>query len=116
MKKSLLFISIIFSGAVAQAQTSPELTKTSYLTNLTGRVMQAYPNPASDQVTIQHVSSPNRAVISIISTDGRVLLHRTVVPNTLQTQFSVGILSKGMYLLRFDDGKGDVRTTRLIKD
>lgn len=116
MKKFLLSISIVFSGAVVLAQTSPEIAKTAYLTNLTGKVMQVYPNPVSDQVTVQHVSSPNRAVISIISTDGRVLLHRTVVPHALQTQFSVGVLSKGMYILRFDDGKGDVRTTRLIKD
>ena len=78
--------------------------------------MQAYPNPASDQVIIQHVSSPQRAVIAIISTDGRVLLQRTVIANTLQTQLNVGMLSKGIYIIRFDDAKGDVRTLQLVKN
>lgn len=116
MKKFLLSISITLTGAVAWAQMAPEIAKTAYLTNLTGKVMQVYPNPAKDEVTVQHVSSPNRAIISIISTDGRILLHRTVVPNTLQTQFSVGMLSKGIYIMRFDDSRGDVRTIRLVKD
>ena len=78
--------------------------------------MQAYPNPASDQVIIQHVSSPQRAVITIISTDGRVLLQRTVIANTLQTQLNVGMLSKGIYIIRFHDAKGDVRTLQLVKN
>lgn len=78
--------------------------------------MQAYPNPATDQVTIQHVSSTERAVISIVSTDGRIILQRIVMPNTLQTQFSVGILSKGIYILKFDDSRGDIRTLQLVKN
>ena len=123
MKKILLYTSFIFCGMAAFSQTSPNLnqpspniTKTAYTTNLTGKVMQAYPNPASDQVIIQHVSSPQRAVITIISTDGKVLLQRTVIANTLQTQLNVGMLSKGIYIIRFDDAKGDVRTLQLLKN
>jgi predicted RNA-binding protein with EMAP domain len=130
MKKSLLFTSFVFCALISFAQItpngfgtetnlnqpSPNINKTAYLTNLTGKVMQAYPNPATDQVTIQHVAPANRAVISVISTDGRVLFQQTVLPNTLQTQFSVGTLSKGMYILKFDDSKGDVRVTQLVKN
>lgn len=123
MKKLLLFISFTFCGIAVFSQTSPNLNqsspniaKTAYLTNLTGKVMQAYPNPATDQVTIQHVSSTERAVISIVSTDGRIILQRIVMPNTLQTQFSVGILSKGIYILKFDDSRGDIRTLQLVKN
>ena len=116
MKKLLLFATIFLSGIAAQAQTTPELTKTAWLTNNTGKVMQAYPNPAADEVTIQHVSSPERAVITIISTDGRILLQRTVVPNTLQTQLHIDMLSKGIYIVKFETAKGDVRTLRLVKN
>ncbi|MBK8521729.1 MAG: T9SS type A sorting domain-containing protein [Ferruginibacter sp.] len=116
MKKLLLFATIILSGIAAQAQTTPELTKTAWLTNNTGKAMQAYPNPAVSEVTIQHVSSPERAILSIISTDGRILLQRTIVANTLQTQLHIGMLSKGMYIVKFEGAKGDVRTLRLVKN
>lgn len=130
MKKILLISTFVFCGLISFSQvtsnsfgtqqniqqSSPNISKTAYLTNVTGKVMQAYPNPATDQVTIQHVAPANRAVISVISTDGRILFQQTVMPNTLQTQFSVGLLSKGMYILRFDDSKGDVRTTQLVKN
>jgi Secretion system C-terminal sorting domain len=125
MKKLLLFASWSFCGIAALAQitptftgteTSPNICKTACLTNLTGKVMQAYPNPATDQVIIQHVSSPERAVIFLISTDGRVLQQRTVMPNTLQTQINIGMLNKGIYILKYDDSKGDVRTIQLVKN
>lgn len=130
MKKLLLFIPLGFCGLISFAQItpngfgtetnlsqpSPNINKTAYLTNLTGKVMQAYPNPATDQVTIQHVAPANRAVISVISTDGKIVFQQTVLPNTFQTQFSVGRLSKGMYILKFDDSKGDVRTLQLVKN
>ncbi len=116
MKHLLLFTSFIFCGIAALAQTSPNIVKTAYLTNATGKVMQAYPNPATDQVIIQHVSSPQKAVIYVVSTDGKVLQQRTVVPNTLQTQLSIGMLTKGVYILKYDDAKGDVRTLQLVKN
>ena len=97
-------------------QQSPNLAKTAYLTNLNGKAMQAYPNPVIDQVTIQYVSSAQRAVLSVVSTDGRVLQQQTVMPNTLQTELHLGRLNKGMYILRFDDSKGDVRTIQLLKN
>lgn len=116
MKKILLFASFVFCGLLSFSQTTPELNKTAYLTNLNGKAVQAYPNPATDQVTVQHVAFANRAVVSVISTDGKVVFQQTVLPNTLQTQFSVGGLSRGMYILKFDDSKGDVRTLQLVKN
>jgi Secretion system C-terminal sorting domain len=116
MKKLYLLTAIIFIGFAVQAQNTPELTKTAWLTNNTGKVMQAYPNPATDQVIIQHVSSTQTAVISIVSTSGKVLQQHTVVPNTLQTELHIGLLNKGIYIVRFDDGKSDVRTLQLVKN
>lgn len=130
MKKILLFTSFIFCGMLAfsqiypnNAQTapnlnqqSPQIIKTAYLTNNTGKLMQAYPNPARDQVVVQHMASIDRAVISIINNDGRILQQQTVMPNTLQTELRITNLSRGIYIVRFDNARGDVRTLKLVKD
>jgi hypothetical protein len=97
-------------------QQSPNIVKTAYLTNLTGKIMQAYPNPATDHVLLQHHSTSERAIIFIVSTDGQILQQRTVLPNTLQTELNIGRLNKGIYILKFDDGRGDVRTLKLVKN
>ena len=123
MKKFLFFISFTVYSIFALAQStqpitqqSPNIVKTAYLTNLTGKIMQAYPNPATDHVIIQHHSSAERAVIFLVSTDGQVLQQRTVLPNTLQTELHIGRLNKGIYILKFDDGRGDIRTLKLVKN
>ncbi|MEO7306557.1 MAG: T9SS type A sorting domain-containing protein [Ferruginibacter sp.] len=123
MKKLSLLISFAFYGIIASAQVtqqvtqqSPNIVKTAYLTNLNGKIMQAYPNPATDHVIIQHHSSAERAVISLVSTDGQIMEQRTVLPNTLQTELNIGRLNKGIYILKFDDGRGDVRTLKLVKN
>jgi hypothetical protein len=130
MKKILLLTTFIF-GAIAGFsqiypdnsgtasnlhQPSPNISKTAYLTNLTGKVMQAYPNPARDEVIIQHVSSADRAVISLINRDGKILQQQRVMPNTLQTQLWIGTLPRGIYIIRFDNARGDIRTLKLVKD
>ncbi len=115
MKKIFLFAAIISICIAAQAQTTSELSKTAWLTNNTGKVMQAYPNPATDQVIIQHVSSPETAVMSIVSTSGKILQQHTVVPNVLQTQLHIKLLNKGIYIVRFETASGDIRTLQLVK-
>jgi Secretion system C-terminal sorting domain len=119
--KQLVILIILISGsgnAFAQAvpEGSPNIARTGYLTNLNGKMMQAYPNPAIGEVNIQHVATKERASISIISTDGKVLQQRLVLPNTFQTKLNVSMLNKGLYILRFDDLKGDVRTLQLVKN
>jgi len=130
MKKTLLFTTFILCGMIVfsqiypdhsatatnRNQPSPNIIKTVYLTNLTGKAMQAYPNPATDQVIVQHVSSAERASIFVLNADGKILQQRTVVPNELQTRLQVGMLSKGIYIVRYDNGKGDVRTLQLVKN
>lgn len=130
MKKILLFTSFVFCGMLAFSQIysnntqtapdlnqqSPNMTKTAYLTNNTGKLMQAYPNPARDQVVVQHMASADRAVIYLINTDGKILLQQTVMPNTLQTELRIANLNRGIYIVRFDNARGDVRTLKLVKD
>ena len=116
MKKLFLIIIIVISGTASFAQGTPNMSETAYLTNLNGKMMQAYPNPASSEVNVQHVATSERATISIISTDGKILQQRLVLPNTFQTKLNVSMLNKGLYILRFTDGKGDVRTVQLVKN
>ncbi len=116
MKKLFLFTIIISISIAAQAQTLPALSKTAWLTNNTGKVMQAYPNPATDQVIMQFVSSPETAVMSVVSTSGKILQQHTVVPNTMQTQLHIGLLDKGIYIVRFATASGDIRTLQLVKN
>lgn len=116
MKKLFLFATIIITGMTVLAQTTTNLTGKAWLTNNTGKVMQAYPNPATDEVIIQHVSSSKTAILSVLSTSGKVLQQHTVVPNTLQTQLHIGLLNKGIYLVRLENAKGDVRTLQLVKN
>lgn len=96
MKKILLFAVIVSICIAAQAQTTHALCKTAWLTNNTNKVMQAYPNPATGQVIIQHVSSHETAVLSVVSTSGEILQQHTIVPNTLQTQLHIALLNKGI--------------------
>ena len=130
MKKIIAFISALCWGFAASSQVypnnaqsssdlhqpSPQLAQVAYLSRLDGKLMQAYPNPAKDEVVIQHVASDNRAVLSIINPDGRILQQQTVMPQTLQTSLHIGKLSRGIYMVRFDDNRGDVRVLRLVKD
>jgi hypothetical protein len=130
MKKILLFMLGMICGMIAFPQMYPDITqtasnlnepspniaKTAYLTNVTGKLMQAYPNPARDEVIIQHMASTDRAVIYVINLDGKILQQQTVMPNTLQTDLHIGSLSRGLYIVRFDNSRGDIRTLRLVKD
>ena len=115
MKKLFLFAAIISCAIATQSQTTTALSKTAWLTNNTGKVMQAYPNPATDQVIIQHISSPETALLSVVSSSGKILQQHTVVPNTLQTQLHIGLLNRGIYVIRFETARGDIRTIQLVK-
>lgn len=119
MKQFVLFAIMTCFCLVGSSQAldhSPNIARVGYLTNLNGKMMQASPNPAISEVNVQHVSTAERATISIISTDGKVLQQRLVAPNSLQTKLNVSMLNKGLYILRFDDSKGDVRTVQLVKN
>ncbi len=87
-----------------------------YMKDETGMQVQAYPVPARDQVTIQHEKASANSMISLLSPDGRVAKHVRVVLNTLQTQININELGKGVYIIRYDNGDGNVQTGKLIKD
>lgn len=78
-------------------------------------VLKAFPQPAPDQITVQHPQVGNGSSISITAMDGRTI--RTVVPasGSIQTRLRLDGLAKGLYLLRFTDSEGTVQIIKLVK-
>ena len=78
--------------------------------------VQLYPMPAKDQVYLQHEKAPQNASISVISPDGKIIQRLNAVANTIQTSINISRLKAGLYIVRYDDGNGDVQTAKLIKN
>jgi Secretion system C-terminal sorting domain len=79
-------------------------------------LIQLYPVPATDQVTIQHNQSFEKAMIVLSGLDGRVLQQVNVSPFTLQTQLNINGLAKGIYIVQYYNGKDRFQTAKLIKN
>lgn len=82
----------------------------------TGSALQLYPVPANDQVTIQHAKSSTNAVITLYSPVGKLLQQVKAAPLTLQTQLNVSNLSKGVYIVKYNDGIAQEQSAMLIKN
>lgn len=78
--------------------------------------IEIYPLPAHDQVTIQHNLSSDRATITLYSNDGKLIMQKLVLPNTLQTQLNISNVNGGLYIVRYDDGKGKIESKNLYKN
>jgi len=78
--------------------------------------IQLYPMPARDQVYVQHEKAPAKASITIYGMDGRTIKLLQAIPNTYQTSLNISNLKSGMYMVKYDDGKGDIQTAKLIKN
>ena len=78
--------------------------------------IQIYPVPAVDQVTIQHSKASDKTIITLVSPDGKVLQQKVAVPNSFQTQLDLGMLTKGIYIVKYDDGNGDVQNAKIVKN
>jgi hypothetical protein len=81
----------------------------------TGQI-QIYPVPAQDIVYVQHDKAPMKATITIHSLDGRLVRQVQAISNSYQTSINVNGLTAGIYLVRYDDGNGDVQSAKLIKN
>lgn len=86
-----------------------------YVSNQPLTQLEIYPVPANDMVTVQHNPSPNAAKITLITTNGRIIKELMPVANSYQTQIHIGTLPKGIYLLRYDDGKNNIMSGKIIK-
>lgn len=78
--------------------------------------LQVYPQPAFEQITIQHNKATERAVFTLYSQDGKIIMQKLAMPHTLQTQLNISNLNSGLYMIRFDDGSGKVQSKTIIKN
>lgn len=81
-----------------------------------GASIQLYPVPSNNLVTVQHNKSSAKAVITLYSAEGRLIQIVPTVTNTLQTQVNVSGLVRGVYIVKYDDGNGDVQSMKLIRN
>jgi hypothetical protein len=77
--------------------------------------LKAFPMPAARTLTVQH-SNANATSALHLFTQGGVLLG-SIKPgfNAQQTVLDLSFVRPGLYLVRFDDGKGNIETLKVIK-
>jgi hypothetical protein len=78
--------------------------------------IKLYPVPATDLLYIEHKKQSAKGTVSVISIDGKVLIQTFTQPGSYQTSVYVNQLPAGIYMIKYDDGKGTVQTTRFIKN
>jgi Secretion system C-terminal sorting domain len=75
-----------------------------------------YPDPATNDITIQHKRLSANAKMTITSLDGQII--KVIFPSegVSHTQVDISRFAPGMYFLMLDDGKGDIQSAKLIKN
>ncbi|UOG74618.1 T9SS type A sorting domain-containing protein [Hymenobacter tibetensis] len=68
-------------------------------------VLQAYPNPSQNQLTLAHPAAHRGAHLAVYSFDGRQVLHLPVSAGTRKTYMQTAALVRGNYLVLYTDGQ-----------
>ncbi|GAA4325093.1 T9SS type A sorting domain-containing protein [Flaviaesturariibacter amylovorans] len=77
-------------------------------------MLKAFPLPARDQLTVQHEKMANGALV-LSTADGRVVRQQLPAPGSIQTNVGLAGLTPGLYILRVDDGNGNVESLKVVK-
>jgi hypothetical protein len=75
--------------------------------------MQAYPNPATDALTLQVDDAQRTATAQLLDLTGREL--QTIAVKNQQAVFSMGSLSAGVYMVRYRNDSGS-KTIKVVKE
>jgi type IX secretion system substrate protein len=78
--------------------------------------LKLFPVPATNEITVQHGRMSSNAKLMITSSGGQILKVVTLVEGSSHTPVDVSGLAPGMYVVRLDDGKGNIQSAKLIKD
>lgn len=78
-------------------------------------IIKAFPQPVVSQLTVQHPSIRGNSLLTISTADGRVIKSFKPSAGSMQTAVDMSSLQKGMYLVRFDSGEGNVETIKVVK-
>jgi len=79
-------------------------------------VLNVYPVPADNMITVEHGRSNEKAQITLMSIEGRLVKQVSILPSTLQTQIDIATLDKGVYIIRYDDGLGTLQSMKFVKN
>jgi hypothetical protein len=84
--------------------------------NSYGDKLRLYPSPARDNITVEHRQLYRDARIVVTSIDGKVF--RTLEPalGSSHTVINLNGLVSGVYIVRMDDGKGDIQSMKFVKE
>ena len=75
-----------------------------------------YPNPASDVIHVRiGATQHNHFIVDIINTDGKVVWSNQIDGSETQTDFPIGGLASGMYLMQLVSANGETLSAKFIK-
>ena len=78
-------------------------------------VIKAFPQPVLNHLTVQHPYIKGNSLLTIATADGRIIKSVKPSTGTMQTYLDMTTLQKGMYIVRFDAGDGNVETMKVLK-
>lgn len=78
--------------------------------------IKVYPNPANSYLEIGLPTTANQGSIKIVSIEGRVVREAAVTKNVTNQRVDISSLVKGLYVLVFENGRGDSQSARFIKN
>jgi len=100
------------SAWIYKATVRPELVLTTIINNaLNSKQISVYPNPTNTTLFIQSESN-NPLQYQIINSLGQIVLHGSVNENSID----VSRLFRGIYFIQLNDKKGQVLTSKFIKE
>lgn len=78
-------------------------------------ILIAYPMPAQSEMTLQHALVTDKGLISVHTQEGNLVMSVPPCIGTMQTTLDLSYLKSGVYVVRFDTGKGKVESMRIVK-
>jgi hypothetical protein len=97
-----------------EATVSVTLTDCLGLEEEEGSILEVYPNPVADVLTIRNLSIEGNAIIEVIDVSGKVVVAIDVSGVYGNYELDLGSLSRGVYTLRVwsEEGLGEARIIR----
>jgi len=77
--------------------------------------LKLYPLPAKNEVTVEHKNLTSNAKITLSTLDGRVIKVVTPANGASHTPLNLTGYVSGMYIIRVNDGNGNVESIKLVK-
>jgi len=75
--------------------------------------VEVYPNPATQVVNLNLTGFTGKSDVSLFDVNGRMVLTRLV--NTVNSQFDISALPKGIYMMRIKNDGKEVKMMKIVK-